>query len=366
MGRRVIADDVVKGILAGYDPEKVVIAAYCSHSSLQIFHGAKREGFRTLGIHERRKDVRYYDAFPAAKPDEFFPMDSITDILDRQDELIEKNVILIPHGSLVEYLKVPNFEKLRLPTFGNKAVLAWESDRSAQREWLVGGGLLMPMEVKDPRDIDRPVLCKQGGAKGGRGFFIAKSHSDWVKAISEGDLKAEDYTTIQEYILGTRYYLHFFYTPLRDDGFRVGEGRLELMSMDRRDETNIDEMYKLGSQTELKDMDIYPSFVVTGNIPLVIRESLLPKVFQMGEGVVNKSIELFGGMVGSFCLETVITDKLDFFTFEISARIVAGTNPYPTGSPYAAYMEDNISTGQRIAREIKEAIRMGALESILS
>ncbi|HEV2449982.1 MAG TPA: DUF1246 domain-containing protein, partial [Thermoplasmata archaeon] len=26
------------------------IATYCSHSSLQIFHGAKQEGFRTLGI----------------------------------------------------------------------------------------------------------------------------------------------------------------------------------------------------------------------------------------------------------------------------------------------------------------------------
>ena len=38
------------------------------------------------------------------------------------------------------------------------------------------------------------------------------------------------------------------------------------------------------------------------------------------------------GMIGPFCLETIVTDKLDFKVFEISARIVAGSNPFIGGS----------------------------------
>jgi len=97
-----------------------------------------------------------------------------------------------------------------------------------------------------------------------------------------------------------------------------------------------------------------------------MRESLLPKVFEMGEQVVEKSLSLFGGIIGSFCLETVVTENLEFKVFEISARIVAGTNPYITGSPYSDFIMPNLSTGRRIAQEILFASQHGLLEEILS
>src|SRR3546814_4672573 len=46
----------------------------------------------------------------------------------------------------------------------------------------------------------------------------------------------------------------------------------------------------------------------------------LPKAFEMGERVVERSMELFGGMIGPFCLETIVTDQLEFKVFEISTR----------------------------------------------
>jgi 5-formaminoimidazole-4-carboxamide-1-(beta)-D-ribofuranosyl 5'-monophosphate synthetase len=141
---------------------------------------------------------------------------------------------------------------------------------------------------------------------------------------------------------------------------------LELLSIDRRDETNIDEMYKLGSQEELKKLKIYPSFVVTGNVPLTIRESLLKEVFNMGEKVVERSLELFGGIIGPFCLETIVNDKLEFKVFEVSARIVAGTNPFILGSPYSDLLEPDLSTGRRIAQEIKMANKLNRLDEVLS
>src|SRR5207253_8707670 len=139
---------------------------------------------------------------------------------------------------------------------------------------------------------------------------------------------------IQEYVVGTRYYMHYFYSPLAATGYRLSQGALEMLGVDRRDEANIDEMYKLGAQEALRKMGLLPTFVVTGNMPVVLRESLLPKAFEMGERAVERSIALFGGMIGPFCLETIVSDKLEFKVFEISTRVVAGTNVSMGGSPY--------------------------------
>jgi len=350
----------IKDILANYDKNNLTIATVCSHSSLQIFNGAKKEGFNTIGIAvgERRK---FYDAFPLAKPDEFIIVDNYKDIFGLTDELVEKNSIIIPHGSFVEYLGPNNFLNLGLPTFGNRNVLMWESDRNKEREWLEGANLTMPMEIKDPKKIDIPVIVKYHGAKGGKGFFIAKTYEEFKQRIDSSKS-----FTIQEFVMGTRYYLHYFYSPVQDNAYKLSKGSLQLLSMDRRDETTIDEVQRLGSIQELEEIGIHPTFVVTGNIPIVIRESLLPKVFSMGERVVEKSLKLFGGIIGSFCLETVVTENLDFKVFEISARIVAGTNPYSSGSPYSEYIQDNLSTGRRIAQEIKYAAKNNVLHEILS
>ena len=93
----------IDAILSGYDPEDITLATMCSHSSLQIFHGARKLGFKTLGL-TISHDTRYYDAFPLAKPDEIIGYKNFEEMESKVDELHEKNVVLIPHGSFVEYL----------------------------------------------------------------------------------------------------------------------------------------------------------------------------------------------------------------------------------------------------------------------
>ena len=66
-------------ILDEYDKKKLTVATLCSHSSLQIFNGAKKEGFRTLGL-TVKDNFRYYDAFPLGRPDEFMKLDSYADL----------------------------------------------------------------------------------------------------------------------------------------------------------------------------------------------------------------------------------------------------------------------------------------------
>ena len=365
--------ETLRGWLELYDLENITIGVVASHSSLQILHGAKLEGFRTLGIAVGENRRRFYSAFPGAEPDEWLMLEDYREMLDYAEWFRQRNVVIIPHGSLVEYLGASNYRNLGVPTFGNRGILRWESSRDLQREWLEKGGCTMPKIVEDPHNIDGPVIVKYAGAKGGRGYFIARDYRDFRRNVD-----IEEEFTIQEYVLGCRYYLHFFFDPLQTDGYQVrGTGKnagknlgsLELMSMDRRYESNVDEFYKLGSLRDLREMNLEPSFVVTGNQPVVIRESLLPRAFEMAEGTVASSFELEEdgkGMLGPFCLETIVTDQLEFKVFEISARIVAGSNPFVGGSPYSDINEEFMSTGRRIARSIKNAIEMDRIFDLLS
>ena len=345
--------------LASVNGRTPTIATLCSHSSLQIFHGARVEGFPTLGICVG-PPPKFYDAFPLARPDQFLSVPTVGELPQVADRLRDEGAIIIPHGSFVEYLGPDKFASMDVPVFGNRAVLGWESDRRKERDWLESAGVTMPQLYEDPKEIQGPVIVKYYGAKGGKGFFLAKNR----EALTE--FRPTGPHVIQEYVLGTRYYMHFFYSPISEGGYRLRQGSLELLGMDRRDEANIDELYKLGAQEVLIKAGIRPTFVVTGNVPVILRESLLPKAFEVAGRIVERSIDLFGGMVGPFCVEGIMTEDLEFKVFEISTRIVAGTNLFISGSPYSDFIEPDLSTGRRIAREIKHARADGRLAEVLS
>ena len=329
------------------------IATYASHSALQILKGAKDEGFKTIAFGRERVKPLYTRYFPVA--DEFLVGEY------PEEELLERKAIIVPHGSFVAYLGVERVESIKVPYYGNKKVLRWESDRGLERKWLVKAGLKVPRVYEDPDDIDKPVIVKFHGAKGGRGYFLARDPKDfWEKAGGAGIHSKDDLkgVQIQEYILGVPVYPHYFYSKLNRE--------LELMSVDRRYETNVDGIGRINAKDQL-ELGTNPSYVVVGNIPIVLRESLLTEVIEMGERVVKAAEEIMGGLWGPFCLETILTDEMEFIVFEISARIVAGTNPFINGSPYTWLRYDfPMSTGRRIAREIKQAIEEDRLGEVLT
>ncbi|MCI4319517.1 MAG: formate--phosphoribosylaminoimidazolecarboxamide ligase [Thermoplasmata archaeon] len=337
----------------------LTVATLCSHSSLQIFHGARTEGLPSLGI-AVGEPPRFYDAFPLARPDRFLSVAKVADVGKEASRLRGEGAVIVPHGSFVEYVGPEAFQNLDVPVFGNRAVIAWESDREKERMWLESAGVEMPRRFATPAEVEGPAIVKYYGAKGGKGFFLAKNRE------AMDDFRPTGPYVIQEYVLGTRYYVHFFYSPLSDRGYRVGDGSLELLGMDRRDEANIDELYKLGAQEELLKAGIRPTFVVTGNVSVVLRESLLPQIFDIGARIIERSIELFGGMVGPFCVEGIMTEDLRFKVFEISTRIVAGTNLFISGSSYSDLVAPNLSTGRRIAIELKRARSEHRLREVLS
>lgn len=346
-----VTREKINGLLSGYDKKRLQIATICSHTALQIFHGARQEGVKTIGIcTEERKKV--YEAFPLGAPDEFIVVDDLRDI--PADELVEKNAILVPHGSLVEYTG-DKISSLKVPILGNRESLAWEKDREKMFDWIKSAGIQVPATI-EPDKIDRPCVVKLAGAKGGRGYRVVSTPEEFNEHFEGMNV------TVQEYLIGVRAYPHYFYSPLHKDGYRAAEGRVELIGIDRRFESNIDEAYR----TQIAGLSFTPSFTVVGNELLVMRESLVGDVLEMGKNLVDAADRLFGGIPGPFCIETVVDENMQFFCFEVSARIVAGTNIYPQGSPYTAYQwEEPMSMGRRIAREIRTAAKLGKLQKII-
>ena len=330
------------------------IATIGSHSALQILKGAHDEGFSTIAICKKGSE-KVYKSFKVA--DKIISVDSYRDLLNIQDELLKENAILIPHASFITYMGFEDVEKLKVPYYGNKKILRWESDRNLERKWLKAAGLKLPLIFNDPKDIDRPVIVKFHGAKGGKGYFIAKHEKDFREKIKP--YKGEEGYVIQEYILGVPLFIHYFYSSLT--------GELEIMGFDKRYESNVDSLGRISARDQLALEKVDPSYVIVGNMPIVVRESFLPQLMEMGEAVVRESKKIAPpGLFGPFCLETILTPKEEIIVFEISARIVAGTNPYIDGSPYTwIKYNEPMSTGRRIAREIKIAIKQNKLGKVL-
>jgi 5-formaminoimidazole-4-carboxamide-1-(beta)-D-ribofuranosyl 5'-monophosphate synthetase len=329
-----------------------------SHCSLQVLKGAKDEGFQTILACEEKR-VSLYKRFKFI--DKLVVLNNFKNILDAefQKNLIDDyNPILIPHGTLISSISMDDIEKIKIPIFGNKWILRWESDRLLKQRLMDASSLITPKQILSKNDIDGLCIVKLHGAAGGQGYFLVTDKKSFeeqsLKLVESNIIESEDQLFIQKYANGVPVYLQFFYSPVGNE--------LELLGIDRRYETDIDAIGRIPAKFQLSS-ELKPSYTVIGNIPIVLRESLLPEVYSMGERFVNAASKLVPpGIPGPFCIEGVYDNNTNFIAFEFSARIVAGTNLYVSGSPYSDLLyETPVSMGRRIAMEIKKAINLSKL-----
>ena len=352
-------------VLDGYDKEDITIATLGSHSSLHMFRGAKEEGFKTAVVCEKGREIPYQRYGVC---DEFIMVDKFSDIVndDVQQELIDMNSIVFPHGSFVAYAGLDNIETIfNVPMFGNRDILRWESERDLERKLMIESGVRIPEKITNPGKIEGTVMVKFPGARGGRGYFVANSTEEFDqkieamlerKWIEEDDVKDAH---IEEYVLGCNYCIHYFYSGLNDE--------VELLGVDSRYESTIDGLTRVPAKDQL-DISADPSYVITGNHPVVLRESLLPQAFDIGDKIVEGAKDLVPpGFNGPFCMQTLVTDNLEIVVFEMSARSDGGTNTFMGGSPYS-YLKygEGMSMGRRMALEIKKGIDDNRLEEIIT
>ena len=167
-------------------------------------------------------------------------------------------------------------------------------------------------------------------------------------------------------MIGPVFNFNFFFSPL----FPRAEG-LELLGVDERRESSLDGLVRLpaAQQLELAEAGRVPEYSVVGHGTLTVRESILEDVFRLGEKFVNATRGRYPpGILGPFCLQTCLDKDGRPTVFDVAARIGGGTNIHlGLGHPYGnALWREPMSSGRRLAREIRLALDDGRLAEIVT
>lgn len=359
----------IAAIVSKYDLKNVTLGTIGSHSALEIMDGAKDENLKTICICQRGRELPYMRFKRLA--DEILLLDKFSDILyqENQEKLIQSNTVMVAHRAFTAYLGYDNIENnLRVPVFGNRSLLRAE-ERSAPRNQyylLEKAGIHHPKIYRKPSDIDGLAIIKvqEATRKLERAFFIVTSYEDYEKKskqkieqrlVTKEDL---DSATIEQYVPGTYFNLNFFISPLT--------GETEFLGIERRLQTNIHDIVSLPAREQM-EIDIQVQNIEVGHTPASIRESLLEKIFEMGDKIafaVRK--EYPPGIIGPISLQSVVTIDLDFVVYDVSLR-VPGNPIMATTSPYTKYYYgQTMGVGRRIAMEVKNALLQGKLFDILT
>ncbi len=74
------------------------------------------------------------------------------------------------------------------------------------------------------------------------------------------------------------------------------------------------------------------------------------------------------GVIGPFCLQTCVDKDLNFYIYDVAPRVGGGTNVHmAVGHAYGnALWRTNMSTGRRLALEVKRAIESDKIADIVT
>ncbi|MCD6503216.1 MAG: formate--phosphoribosylaminoimidazolecarboxamide ligase family protein [Euryarchaeota archaeon] len=369
-------------IVKNYNKKNISIATIGSHSALDICDGAKDLGLRTIVICQRGREKTYEKYFLKRKTcdglekgiiDKTYVLSKFKDVLEIQEKLLEENAIFIPNRSFVVYVGIEEIEnRFRVPIFGNRFLLKIE-ERSLKENYyklLKKAGIPYPDEV-DPKEIKFLTIVKMPHAKKRleRGFFTVTSHDEFIEKskelielgiITEDDLKR---ARIERYIIGPVFNADMFYSPI--------DNEIELLGVDWRFETDLDGLVRLPAEEQLRlpQHQRIPEYIVCGHSTATLRESLLDKVFDIAEKFIEVTKKEYPpGVIGPFTLQMVVDKDLNFYVFDVAVRIGGGTNIHMSmGHPYGnALWRQPMSTGKRIALEIKRAVELDSIKEIVT
>jgi 5-formaminoimidazole-4-carboxamide-1-(beta)-D-ribofuranosyl 5'-monophosphate synthetase len=372
-------------VLRGYDLDDLRIGMIASHSALDTADGAVEENFRTLAVCQEGREKPYVKYFRASRDrsgkivggmiDEVMMLDKFSRIIDQenQEALRKKNTLFVPNRSFTSYCGIDAVEdQFSVPLLGSRNLLRSE-ERGDKRDYywiLEKAGLPFPEPI-EAEDIKELVMVKLPHAVKTleRGFFTASSYEEYCQKADQLlrqnviDQDGIELARIERYIIGPVFNLDFFYSPI--------SGQIELIGIDWRFETSLDGHCRLPApqQLTLNDKQINPEYTVCGHNSATLRESLLEKAFELAEKYVAATQEHYSpGIIGPFCLQTCVDKDLNFYIYDVAPRIGGGTNVHmAVGHPYGnALWRTNMSTGRRLAREVRIALENDCLEKIIT
>lgn len=372
-----ITQENIKKVLDKYDKNNLTIGTLGGHSALDVCRGAKLHGFRTVVVCQKGREKTYEKYYKSRDGkgivDEIIIVDKFEDIVKRdvQEKLMELNTIFMHNRYFWVYCDFKEIEnKFLVPIFGTRSMLKLEERDVPKNQYYIlqKAGIRIPKIFKNAKKIDRAVIVKVAEAKRGyeRAFFLANNYKSYKeksnellkkKVITKEGLKK---AVIEEYVIGAPVNFNYFYSPLTDE--------LELMGTDTRRQTNLDGLLRMPAADQLAALKfIKPKMIETGHVAVTVKESLLEKIFGIGEKFIAATKKLNKpGIIGPFALQgAVVADegKEDIVIFDVSMRIPG--SPGTMFTPYTGYLyRNNISVGERIAMEVKKALDEDKLDLI--
>lgn len=374
-------------VLEKYDHRNLKIGCIGSHSALDIADGAKDEGFETYIWCQRGRDASYTKYFRSVYHnnklvrgcvDHAVIVESFRDVLKHEKMIQQNSILWIANRSFVTYCGIDNVENnFKVPYIGSRNLLRLE-EREEEKNyyWLCEkADLPIPRKI-DPSQIDRLVIVKLHHAKMKleRGFFTCASTEEFEKKsktlIDQGVITTSDLekARIEEYIIGPVFNFNFFYSPVSK---KLGEEPIELLAIDWRFESSLDGFVRIPAEQQLTlpESQKYPIMTVVGHNNCTLRESLLSNIFPLAERFVKATQEYYKpGIIGAFCIQTVITSEMKPVIYDIATRVGGGTNVHMwLGAPYSNTLwRDRMSSGRRTAFELKRAVENSIIEEIVS
>ncbi len=369
-----ISPQEIKKIVDSYNSSKLTVGVLGGHSALDVLRGAKRAGFRTLAICQKGREKTYAQYFKSREGkgivDEVILVEKFSDITKPsiQQELRKRNTIIIQNRYFWVYCNYKEIENnFLVPLYGSRELLKTEERDQPKNQYdiLEKAHIRIPKRFSDPKKINTLVIVKVNEALRGyeRAFFCASSYEDYTtkskdllakKKITEKDLK---HAIIEEYVVGAQVNMNFFFSPLTNE--------LELMGTDTRRQTNLDGLLRLPAPEQLEVLKhLKPKMIETGHISVTVKESLLEKIFEVGERFVAATKRSHPpGIIGPFALQGAVAaeeGKEELVIFDVSMRIPG--SPGTMFTPYSGYLyRDSLSYGDRIAMELKKGIQMNKL-----
>lgn len=374
-----ITQKQMQKVIEGYDTDDLTIGVLGGHSALDVCHGAKKFGFNTVAVCQKGREKTYEKYYRTREGkgciDHIILVDKFEDIVkpEVQKELLKRNTIFIHNRYFWVYC---DFEKIEndfeVPIYGSRTMLKLE-ERDVERNQyylLEKAGIRIPKIFDTPEDIDRLSIVKVSEAARGyeRAFFLVNNLVDYQnksKMLLEKEIITKESlknAVIEEYIIGAQVNFNFFYSVIGDE--------LELMGTDMRRQTNLDGLLRLPATEQIEVLKyVKPKMIETGHVSVTTKESLLEKMFDIGEKfVVLTKKEVAPGIIGPFALQGAVAaeeGREELVIFDVSMRIPG--SPGTRYTPYTGYLYgQSVSYGERVALEIHKAVSHNRLPEIVT
>ncbi len=350
--------------------EKPTIVIFGSHSAIETGLSSKRMGLNNIVVVKKGRERQYLEE-QCHLFDETIVVDEWDQMLfdSIQNELLEKNGILIPNRSLVVYLSAEKVEnELKIPIYGNRFLLKSEDRTTNEKEYIDQYGILKRSGIRSPREISKEELdiigidkevpvalvkVQQADNPLERAFFYITSEDDYheqaeamkVKGLINDQTLAE--ARIEEFIIGPYFNCNGWASGLnkgKAKGYKLTDGinwlkhehdpfRNPIVDWDfvgfgQRMQTNSSGFLNLpakiqqqiGDKIKIKNEEI-------GHTMATMRESKMGEVV----GSIPKFLETVAklyppGMIGLFGLQGAVPispkdNRPDWVVFDISMRV---------------------------------------------